>query len=83
MFTNIRSNKRIAIGNVIRLLHEAEYNLINPLPTYHLIKENERNILSRSFSPIFFPGYRHSFSSPFAPSHTLRKMRYSLMKMRF
>jgi hypothetical protein len=42
-FERIRSNRRIAIGNVIRLCYELESNLINSLPTYHFIKENERN----------------------------------------
>jgi hypothetical protein len=62
MFSNIRSNRRVSVGNVIKLLHEIEYNLINPPPTYHYDKDKERNTESISPSPIFFPRNRQSFS---------------------
>jgi hypothetical protein len=46
----------------MKVFYEIEYNLINPPPTYHYQKENERNSESISPSPIFFPRNRHSFS---------------------
>jgi hypothetical protein len=55
MFNNIIRNIRVYVGNVFILLHEIEYNLINPLPTYHFEKENERNSESISPSPLFLP----------------------------
>jgi hypothetical protein len=83
MFSNIGSNKRVSVGNNIKLLYEIEYNLINPLPTYHFEKEKERNSLSISPSPIFFSRNRYSFSPVIAPIPYVKKMRYSLMKMKF
>jgi hypothetical protein len=50
-----KNNRRISVGNFIKLFYEIEYNLINPPPTYHYQKENERNSESISPTPIFFP----------------------------
>jgi hypothetical protein len=57
-----RSNRRISVGNFMKLFYEIEYNLINPPPTYHYEKDKERNSESISPTPIFFPRHRHSFS---------------------
>jgi hypothetical protein len=57
-----RSNRRISVANFMKLFYEIEYNLINPPPTYHYDKDEERNSDSISPTPIFFPRHRHSFS---------------------
>jgi hypothetical protein len=56
-----RSNRSIFVQNFINLFYEIENNLINPPPTYHNQKENERNSESVSPSPILFPRNRQSF----------------------
>jgi hypothetical protein len=57
-----RRNRYLVIDNILKLCHEIEFNLINPLPTYHFEKEEERNSVSVSPSPIFFPRRLQSFS---------------------
>jgi hypothetical protein len=48
----------------MKLFYEIEFNLINPPPTYHNQKENDRNSdsISPSPTPIFFPRHTQSFS---------------------
>jgi hypothetical protein len=72
-FERLRSNRRVSVWNVIRLFYELEHNLVNRLPTYLIVNDNERNSLSWSPSPIFFPRYRHSFSPSFAPIRYFKK----------
>jgi hypothetical protein len=64
IFNNITRNRYLVIDNILKICHDIQYNLINPLPTYHFEKENERNSLSPSPSPIFFfprDGHSNSF----------------------